>query len=102
MASNYDFYKEYKKIGEQDYKILGSYDIGSYGKRGYYLSVYKIELEEMDGYTMEKYTIDFGAGRNSVKELLLEVGRKSKKAEDKAYEMVTENKINELISYLNN
>lgn len=102
MASNNDFYKEYKKVGEQDYKILGYYNVGGRDKRGYYLSVYKIKLEERDGYTIEKYTIDFGASRNSVDDLLLEVGRKSQKSEDKAFNMITEERINELINYLNN
>lgn len=101
MAGNYDFYKEYRKIGEQDYKILGYYSVGGRNKRGYYISVYKVKIEEKNGYTTETFSIDFGTGKNSVCDLLLEVGRKSQKAEDKAFAMITEERINELIKYLN-
>lgn len=102
MASNNEFFKEYKTIGDQEYKITGDYDLGEYGhKRGYYLSVMKIKTEVKDGYTIETFTISFGSGRNSIRELLLEVNRKSKKSEDKAFDMITEERINSLIKSLN-
>lgn len=101
MTQN-NFYKEYKTVDGQEYKIVGNYDIGDHlRKRGYFLSVSKIKTEEKDGYTTEIFEYHPGGGKTHVKELLLEVKRKSQKAEDKAFDMIREERVNELIEYLN-
>ena len=101
---NNEFYQEYRKVGEQEYDISGYYDLGGMSyfsgnttQRGYYISVNKVKRSN----GIITTTIDFGAGRSGVKELLVPVNRKSKKAEDKAFNMINESKINELINYIN-
>lgn len=101
---NNEFYQEYRKVGEQEYDISGYYDLGGMSyfsgrttERGYYLSIMKVERSN----GIITTTIDFGAGRSGVKELLVQVNRKSKKAEGKAFSMITEDRINKLINYIN-
>lgn len=101
MAQNY-FYKEYKTVDGQEYKIEGYYSMGapSY-PRGYYLSVTKVKREDKGGYIIETIEYDLGTGRTSVKDVLVEVTRKSNKAEEKAFDMITDKRIEELIKFLN-
>lgn len=82
-------------------KIEVYYSLGGYNcfthkteARGYYLSVSPVERSTREGITFESYTAFSG-----VKICLLEVSRKSKKAEEKARELSTE-KEPELIAYI--
>ena len=54
-------------------------------KRGYYLSVSPVALEQRDGYTLESYTAFTGT-----KYLVKEVARKSTKAEREAEETASD------------
>lgn len=104
MSKNNEFYQEYRTIDGQEYDISGYYEIGGLSylsgrtvARGYYLSATKIKRER--GFVT--VTLDFGAGRTSVKDILEEVNRKSQKAENIARAKITEERIMELVNYLN-
>lgn len=73
---------------EVDYEKGGmNWFSGQESRRGYYLYVYPIKREIVDGrVTIESFTMFKGG-----KKLLLEVTRKSEKAYKQACEMVTEN-----------
>lgn len=78
------------------YYSLGGYNCFTYKPetRGYYLSVSPVKRSTREGITFESYTAFSG-----VKICLLEVSRKSKKAEEKAHELSIE-KESELIAYI--
>ncbi len=80
------------------YYSLGGFNCFTYKNeaRGYYLSVSPVQRSERDGIVFESYTAFSG-----VKLLLLEVSRKSKKAEAEA-ERIAEEKEAELIAYICN
>ena len=86
----------YLKI--ETYYSLGGYNVFTYKPetRGYYLSVSPVERGERNGITMESYTAFSG-----VKICVLEVTRKSKKAEETAEKLAAE-KENALIQYILN
>lgn len=82
-------------------KIETAYNLGGYNvfthkaeARGYYLSVSPVERSTREGITFESYTAFSG-----VKIYLLEVTRKSKKAEERAEQLAAEHE-NELIAYI--
>ena len=82
-------------------RIETHYSLGGYNcfthktePRGYYLSVSPVQRYERDGVSFESYTAFSG-----VKLLLLEVSRKSKKAEEAAEKIASE-KEPELIQYI--
>jgi hypothetical protein len=78
------------------YYSLGglNYFTGRQEKRGYYLSVTPVEIEDHGGYRTETVTLFSG-----VKELLKEVTRRSKKAETEA-EKLAEERMETLINYV--
>lgn len=80
------------------YYNLGGYNVFTHKSeaRGYYLSASPVQHFERDGINFESYTAFAG-----VKLLLLEVSRKSKKAEAEA-ERIAEEKEAELIEYICN
>ena len=71
-----------------DYEKGGmNYFSGQETKRGYYLYVYPVQIETIDGRVIvESFTLMRGA-----KKLLFEVNRKSDKAYERACAMVEEN-----------
>lgn len=82
-------------------KIETSYNLGGYNcfthksePRGYYLSVSPVKVETINGVKFESYTAFSG-----VKICLLEVSRKSKKAEEAA-EKIAEEKECDLLGYI--
>lgn len=78
------------------YYVLGGYNCFTHKTeaRGYYLSASPVQRYERDGVAFESYTAFSGA-----KLLLLEVSRKSKKAEAEA-ERIAAEKEKELIKYV--
>lgn len=82
-------------------KIEVYYNLGGYNcfthktdARGYYLSVSPVTRYDRDGVQFESYTAFSG-----VKMCLLEVSRKSKKAEENAHKLAEQNE-NDLIAYI--
>ncbi|MGG4105187.1 hypothetical protein AAXB25_14820 [Paenibacillus lautus] len=67
---------------------------GKQEARGYYLHVQPYTSEQREGYSMRTVT-----GFSGVKMLLLEVGRKSKNKLHEAVSMVTDEMIEEMVSY---
>lgn len=95
-------YKEYKEVDNKDFKIQLYYNLGGENyfsgkqeKRGYYVSVTPVHLEDNGHYIVETSTAWSG-----IKECLLEVKRKSTKSENKAIDMLTDEFVNELIDYV--
>lgn len=69
---------ETRKIKVRTYYSKGGACLsGDYDKRGYYVCVQSIEIKEIDGIKMERFKLS----DISYKQLLIEVGRASKKAE---------------------
>lgn len=88
MASNTVFKKYIKAegTGVNNLKVELYYSLGGMNyftykteKRGYYLSVTPVEINNRDGWTSECYTMFSG-----IKQLVKEVGRKSAKAAEEA------------------
>ena len=68
-----------------DYELGGmNYFSGQESRRGYYLYVYPVQIETVDGRVQVESFTFFKGG----KKLLIEVGRKSQKAYEKACAMV--------------
>lgn len=87
--------KEYINIDGQDYKIKVYYSKGGINcftyrnePRGYYLSVSPVKLEQRDGYSTETIVAFSG-----IKNILLEVNRKSNSSAQKALDLAN----NELV-----
>lgn len=80
------------------YYHLGGYNVFTYKEepRGYYLSVSPVEHSNVGGVEMESYTAFSG-----VKELLVEVKRKSKKQEENA-ENIAQERVENLVNYVCN
>ena len=74
-------YNNYKEVNGQTLKIVLYYQ--KEGNRGYYVSIYPVEISERNGYRME--TVNAYSG---VKKHLLEVKRKSAKAETEAIKIL--------------
>lgn len=97
--------KEYIERDGQTLKVEVYYSLGGMNyfastneRRGYYLSVSPVNRTTSgNGIVIESYTAYTG-----IKELLLEVGRKSKKAEKEAEALASEEKIEKLIQYVLN
>ena len=99
---------EYKNVGKQTFKIdlycdLGgmNYFSGKCERRGYYLSITPVEIDKRNYKGNEISCVKFTVG-SGIKDLLLEVKRKSKKAETLAISKATDKRINELITYVIN
>lgn len=94
-------YQDYVERDNKDFKVQLYYNLGgeSYTgrieKRGYYLSVIPVKLED-NGHFMIETTVAW----SGIKECLLEVKRSSKKAEQQAMDMLTDEFINERIDYV--
>lgn len=80
MKKYLDTDKDNLKTRIEVYYDIGSKDEGR--RRGYYLSVSPVEMEDKGGYIVETYT-----GYTGVKMLLLEVTRKSNKKYEEAIEI---------------
>jgi hypothetical protein len=78
-----------------DYELGGmNYFSGQVSKRGYYLYVYPVQIDTTDNRVkVESFTFFKGG-----KKLLMEVGRKSQKAYEKACAMLDANE--EFINYI--
>ncbi|MGF7535264.1 hypothetical protein AAGG74_16550 [Bacillus mexicanus] len=94
--------KQYIERNGQTLKVGVYYDLGGCNPftyknemRGYYISVIPVERKIKDGYTSEK-----SKAYSGIKKLLVEVKRKSKKAETQALELATEELIEELIAHV--
>ena len=72
-----------------DYEKGGmNYFSGQESRRGYYLYVYPVQIETVDGrVVVESFTMF-----NGEKKLLMEVGRKSQKSYEKACAMLDDNR----------
>ena len=97
---------EYKNVGKQTFKIDLYYDLGGMNyftnrneARGYYLSITPVEINKSNYKGNEISCVKFTGG-SGIKDLLLEVKRKSKKAETLAISKATDKRINELITYV--
>ena len=80
----------------ETYYNLGGYNCFTYRaeSRGYYISVSPVRRETRDGVTFESYTAFSG-----IKDYLLQVSRKSKKAEETAEKIASERE-KDLIDYV--
>ena len=99
---------EYKNVGKQTFKIDLYYDLGGMNyfsgkceRRGYYLSITPVEIDKRNYKGNEISCVKFTGG-SGIKDSLLEVKRKSKKAETLAISKATDKRINELITYVIN
>jgi|SRR5690625_1323019 len=97
-------YKEYREIDGQTYEVKLYYTLGGWNhftsqeeRRGYYLSVTPAQVNfDDEGNVVSRTTRMF----SGVKELLVEVTRKSKKREEEALSMVTTERINKLLEHI--
>jgi len=97
-------YKKYLDISGQTYEVKLYYTLGGWNhftsqeeRRGYYLSVTPVQVNfDDEGNVVSRTTRMF----SGVKELLVEVNRKSKKREEEALEMITEERIEKLLQHI--
>ena len=99
---------EYKNVGKQTFEIRIYYNLGGINyftnrneARGYYLSITPVKINKSNYKGNEISCVKF-TGCSGIKDLLLEVKRKSKKAETLAISKATDKRINELITYVIN
>lgn len=96
-------FKKYKEIDNKTFEIKLYYDLGGMNyftgdveRRGYYLSVSPVKISKLsNGLRSVSYQAFTGS-----KQLLLEVKRKSKKAENEALEIANDAKVEELLDYV--
>ena len=107
MSETNTIKKEYKEIGNQTFEINIYYSLGGYNyfthkdeQRGYYLSVTPVKLKKEKLPNGLEFTTKTTIAFSGVKELLLEVSRKSKKAIAKVLKLTTDEKIKKLIDYV--
>lgn len=97
-------HKEYEEVNGQTYKIEIFYDLGGFSyftykevKRGYYVCVSPVTLENRGSYTVE--TSEAFSGVNY---MLFEASRRSKASAEKAINMTAGKLKNDLIDYVIN
>ena len=76
---------KYIEKGEKTIKIKVEYNLGDYRRpRGYYVSVFPVEIQDFTDNNGKHYQMEKFIAYSGITKLLLEVKRKSKKAEAEA------------------
>lgn len=95
-------YKEYKEKDNKDFKVQLYYNLGGTNyysgreeKRGYYIGVTPVHLED-NGH----YIIETSVAWTGIKDCILEVKRKSSKAEKQAMDLMTDEFIDSYINHV--